>query len=277
MPITALKPTQELVDLVGTLGGKWHGASAMCRCPAHEDQTPSLSLRQGDQGILVHCFGGCASKDVLRELRRVKPTVSFPARPEPRTRDTSSLVERIWRDGRPVGGTAAERYLERRRLDACLSDIRFHPRCPKGAKPLTVFIPALLIAIRDNGRMTAIQRIFLDPETGGYTEKLTIGPLGAGAWRGAPVTDTVAVGEGFETAAAFNRIHDLPCWASVGARRLDLLDFPASITTIILAEDNDPEGRRAADKAWQAYRERGLIIRRMPPPKRYGDWADVLK
>lgn len=72
MPYTALKPSQELVDIVGALGGTWHGYVASCRCPAHCDKTPSLSLRQGDRGILVTCFAGCDAEDVLRELRRVK-------------------------------------------------------------------------------------------------------------------------------------------------------------------------------------------------------------
>ena len=82
MPITARKPSQELLDLVGTLNGKWNGPAAMCLCPAHADGSPSLSIRQGDKGILVHCFAGCASEDVLRELRRITPSRHFE-RPEP--------------------------------------------------------------------------------------------------------------------------------------------------------------------------------------------------
>ncbi len=36
------------------------------RCPAHEDVTPSLSIRQLDDGrILVHDFGGCDIEQVL--------------------------------------------------------------------------------------------------------------------------------------------------------------------------------------------------------------------
>lgn len=30
-------------------------------CPAHDDRTPSLSIREGDDGrVLLHCFAGCA-------------------------------------------------------------------------------------------------------------------------------------------------------------------------------------------------------------------------
>ncbi|MGO7251754.1 hypothetical protein ACCS63_36070, partial [Rhizobium brockwellii] len=57
MTLIANRPSQKLVDLVGALGGTWHRNVATCRCPAHTDKTPSLSLRQGDRGILVTCFG----------------------------------------------------------------------------------------------------------------------------------------------------------------------------------------------------------------------------
>lgn len=31
----------------------------MARCPAHDDRSPSLSLRESDGKILLHCFAGC--------------------------------------------------------------------------------------------------------------------------------------------------------------------------------------------------------------------------
>jgi len=40
--------------------GRW-----MARCPAHEDRSPSLSIRQADDRLLIHCFAGCAAEDVL--------------------------------------------------------------------------------------------------------------------------------------------------------------------------------------------------------------------
>lgn len=95
MPLTARRPTQELVDLVGALGGTWSGHVAMCRCPAHADSDPSLSIRQGDRGILVTCFAGCAREYVLRELRRVRPERRYdPPSTGPTPR--AANVERIW-------------------------------------------------------------------------------------------------------------------------------------------------------------------------------------
>ncbi len=275
MPLTARRPTQQLVDLVGTLGGTWYRYVAMCRCPAHSDATPSLSIRQGDSDILVTCFAGCARDDVLRELRRVRADRHYPSPTEagpPRTGN----VSRLWDQAVDVRGTLAERYLGRRHLLPPPSDIRFHPRCPYLPRPRTVFEPALLIAVRSPRQLVAIQRIFLDPATADYTRKLMIGTPQSGAWRGGEGGATLAIAEGFETAAAFTRLHGIPCWASLGARRLDQLAIPGSVTTLMIAQDNDPEGRRAAHKVEERYARQDLAIRRAPPPHGFKDWAKVL-
>lgn len=39
--------------------GKW-----MARCPAHEDRSPSLAIKESDGTILLHCFAGCSVEDV---------------------------------------------------------------------------------------------------------------------------------------------------------------------------------------------------------------------
>ena len=104
-----------------------------------------------------------------------------------------------------------------------------------------------------------------------------IGSPEAGSWRGMPATDTLALAEGFETAAAFSRLHDIPCWSPLSAWRLDRIEFPATVRTLIIAEDNDSEGRRAARKAWGAYFPLGLTLRRMPPPAGFADWAKVVE
>ena len=275
MPLTAKRPTQALVDIVGALGGTWSGHVAMCRCPAHADKDPSLSIRQGDRGLLVTCFAGCAREDVLRELRRLRPGRHY-APPDLASPPRPANVQRIWDQAGDVRGTLAERYLSRRNLLPAGPDIRFHPRCPYLPKPQTKFLPALLVAVREIRTLVAIQRIFLDPTTADYTRKVMLGTPRAGAWRGRAGGSTLAIAEGFETADAFARLHQIPCWASLGARRLDQLVVPADVTTLLIAEDNDSEGHRAADKAADYYVRPGLIIRRAPPPRAFKDWAQVL-
>lgn len=39
------------------------------RCPAHDDRSPSLSIREGEDGrILIHCFAGCTVEQVCTAL-----------------------------------------------------------------------------------------------------------------------------------------------------------------------------------------------------------------
>jgi hypothetical protein len=38
-------------------------------CPAHGDKSPSLSVREKNGRVLVHCFGGCSQGDVIEALK----------------------------------------------------------------------------------------------------------------------------------------------------------------------------------------------------------------
>jgi len=274
MTIKANRPSQELVDIVAGLRGTWHGGYAMVRCPAHADGKPSLSLRQGDRGILVHCFAGCTNEDVLRELRTVSRIRGAPP-PNYRPDAGTGNVDRLWEQGVAIRGTLAERYLQARKLPLDLEDLRFHPHCPHKPKPHTEYKPALLAAVREGMQLTAIQRIFLDPVSGYRTEKVMLGRPGQGAWRqrldGAT---TLALAEGMEDAGAFLKLHGIVTWAALGASRLHLLSIPDQVTNIIIAEDNNKEGRLAARQAWKTYREQGRKVTRMTP-RPCGDWAEV--
>lgn len=44
--------------------GRWSA-----KCPSHADSSPSLSVREMDDGrVLLHCFAGCGAADVLDAL-----------------------------------------------------------------------------------------------------------------------------------------------------------------------------------------------------------------
>jgi hypothetical protein len=43
--------------------GKWSA-----RCPAHEDRSPSLSILETDDRIVVHCFAGCEASAICDAL-----------------------------------------------------------------------------------------------------------------------------------------------------------------------------------------------------------------
>ena len=272
--LIARTPNADTLRLVEGLNGRWHGYSAICRCPAHNDSDPSLSIRQGDRGILVTCFAGCTAEDVLRALRHVTPG-GLPSSPPVATGRMRSVTP-LWDEAVGVTGTIAQRYLRSRFLTASLPDVRFHPRCPHKPKPHTEFKPALLVAIREGRTLLAVQRIFLDRD-GQAIEKATLGTAGHGAWQGGrPVDGKLAIAEGFETAAAYTALTGTPCWASLGARRLPLIALSDDIVDLTVAEDHDDEGRRAGAITIELHRTNGILARPHRPRVQGFDWADVL-
>lgn len=49
--------------------GHKSGPGYVCKCPAHDDHTPSLSLVERDGKILVHCHAGCEQQAVIEAFR----------------------------------------------------------------------------------------------------------------------------------------------------------------------------------------------------------------
>ncbi len=59
--MTAATLLSRLVAVRRTGNARW-----IARCPAHVDRTPSLAIRELDDGrVLAHCFAGCAAEDVV--------------------------------------------------------------------------------------------------------------------------------------------------------------------------------------------------------------------
>ena len=279
MPFVCNHPTSNLRALVARLGGRWSGNTAMCRCPSHADRTPSLAIRQGDCGILVTCHAGCDATDVLRALRRIADLPSIgPAVATARSSQKALPHLNIWQAGRPIEQTLAERYVrDVRNIWAPLDDLRFHSRCPRGQGRLVQFEPALLVALRKAGEIVAIQRIFLDPSSASYTEKLVLGRAIGAAWTNGPPGKTIGLCEGFETAAAYTSLTGIQAWASMGAKRFHQVEIPPSVERVILLADRDPEGRRAEARAREALARPDLVIETEWPPGRMNDWAQLLK
>ncbi len=56
-------------DFISRLDGvRRSGRGYMARCPTHQDRSPSLSIKEGDRGVLVRCFAGCTVKEICRAL-----------------------------------------------------------------------------------------------------------------------------------------------------------------------------------------------------------------
>lgn len=62
--MTATDRVLDHLDAVRQTGeGTW-----IARCPAHDDRTPSLSVREVSDRVLVHCFAGCGATEVMAAL-----------------------------------------------------------------------------------------------------------------------------------------------------------------------------------------------------------------
>ncbi len=80
--------------LIDRLSGvKQTGANRwIARCPSHDDHSPSLSIRELEDGrILIHDFGGCSAADVLATVG-LQMTDLFPEPLDHRIRPTRSRI-----------------------------------------------------------------------------------------------------------------------------------------------------------------------------------------
>jgi len=62
--MTSYRVIDRLTKVKSAGKGRW-----IARCPAHDDRSPSLAITELEDGrVLIHCFGGCASAEVLDAL-----------------------------------------------------------------------------------------------------------------------------------------------------------------------------------------------------------------
>jgi hypothetical protein len=222
------------------LGGRRSGRSFVCRCPAHEDRSPSLSITEGERAPLLKCFAGCDSRAVIAALERrglwpatrlavrVRPPLrKRPVAPPDQRRE--HFVRTLWEEACDPFDTPAHDYLLRRGLgldnDLRRRVVRYHPRCPWEDRR----VPALLAAFRriedpaDHAAPAALLRIAITSDgkkAFGADSKKMLGPV-AGCVikldRDEDVTLAVGLAEGLETGLAVRATGWRPMWAAGSA------------------------------------------------------------
>lgn len=275
-------------EIVERLGGEWQRRGGMCRCPAHDDHSPSLSIRPGERRLLFHCFAGCDTSSVIRALSALQligPALQAgedcapsPADPDRRNRGAAA---RLWAAAHPIAKSPAEAYLRGRGLTLEVSDLRYHSRTPYGRAAQAIFRPALLAAVRDGSGLIAVHRTFLDPRSAKLADlplpKRALGRLGEGAVRlRAPRQGLLGWAEGIENAMAATQLTGIPCWATLGTERFARIALPPSVERLILFLDNDQGGRRAEKHAREAQADSPVGIEARYPRLPGDDWNDVL-
>jgi hypothetical protein len=286
------------------------GSGWMASCPCanahkHADSTPSLSVREGENGRpLFHCFVGCQYPEIAAALgiergnsrkRQVNPSrppvdqaSTEQERKDKRAAYIAWLWRRIWFEAQPIAGSPAEGYLRSRSISLISDDcLRFHPTCehPSG----DVFPAMIAIAghwCGDSVTPCAVHRTYLRSDGAGKADiepaKASLGSLrGAGVWLSLPAP-ILAVGEGIETvlsvATAMRERSDYAYAAAISAGNLAIFQIPDWAKELIILADRDEAGERAAlTLAAKAKRDSGLIARIARPPEAFNDFNDALR
>jgi len=268
--------------------GQWWS----CRCPAHDDRTPSLSLRDGDRGIIIRCWAGCDPRDVLAVLRRRRlvggdgnARRDLPKNHRDDDRDGSArrieAARRVWQAARKAPGSPVVRYLAGRSIIIPVPpSVRWAPALPRpdGARG-----PAMIARIDNvDGELIGIHRTWLDQGLEGRwrrRDRAMLGRAAGGAVRLAPAGALLGIAEGLENALAVLQATGMPMWAALSTAGLVSLILPPIVRTVVICADHDVNdaGERAARLAadrWSFIEGRRVWI--AVPPEPGTDMSDLL-
>jgi hypothetical protein len=274
-------------------------AGGRVSCPFHNDPQPSCKVYSDH----FYCYGCGERGDRIDWLTRVEGMTrteaiaalqdwSGPASSEQR-HDTSERVAfalRLWSAALPLAGTLGERYLgETRGIDVTQlpptihEALRFHPRCPFGARARH---PCIVALMRDpqTDVPVGIHRIGLTQVNDKVSklDRMALGRMGVvKLW---PAGDQLVVGEGIETTlAAATRISYrgaalTPAWSAVAKGGLGWLPVLPNVQRLILLVDHDAngEGQKAAERCRQVWRAMGRNVVPLVPKQAGWDFNDVV-
>ncbi|MGE0713887.1 MAG: toprim domain-containing protein [Alphaproteobacteria bacterium] len=88
---------------------------------------------------------------------------------------------------------------------------------------------------------------------------MTLGNIGDGAVRLAPVSTILGLGEGVETSLSAMQMFGVPCWAVLG-RRFANVALPEMVREVLIFADHDNPGIEAALRARDAFQCQGRKV-----------------
>ncbi len=236
----------------------------------------------GDVIKLVEHLDDVDFKTACKMLARDRPQIAAVAKPTKTgtKAENPQYALRIWHDARAAACTLVEAYLRSRGITiAAPPSLRFAPRLWHQESGTAWPAMVALVTRGTDGAPVAVHRTFLDPAGGKAPVKpvkMSLGPVGGGAVRLAPVVDFLMVGEGIETCLAAMQATGLPAWSAVSAPGLRGLALPEEIRKVTILADGDDDGEEAALDAGRRWKREGRAVRIARPP-RGKDFADMLQ
>jgi len=280
-------------EIARTLNARKSGGGWMALCPAHNEKTASLSIREGKDGRpLVHCFGGCPQDNVIDALRKRGAWHDGPAavtsqvlrnlvqKAKPMTaeltddeKESQEACQRAWAAAVPAEGTPAQLYLQ------CRGIISTETPLPPSLRYLEAK-NALVAAVTrpDTEELVGLHVIFLEDDEAGVWKKtkLSYGAVRLGHVKLSAPGTKMQVAESIEDGLALMQMNGRATLAVPGTSFLaGHVVPPRDCKIVVLAPDNDDAGRKAIEKATPRLHALGLTVRvLLPPPE--ADWCDVL-
>ena len=221
--------------------------------------TDAADGTHGDLLDLIRLTTGAASlREALAEAHR------FLAQPVPPTAfdrdryDRAEAARNLWRRCRPIEDTQAEHYLHTRAIrTGRFPALRFHPSLAyRHDTGRWRRLPALVAAVTDNdGDLVGVQRTWLDPNRPVMANvdrpRKALGHIHGRAVRfsrpGQTACSTLLVGEGIETVLSLvSALPDAVAAAALSAGSLGAFIPPPGVSRLLIAQDRDAEGQRAA-------------------------------
>ena len=221
--------------------------------------TDAADGTHGDLLDLIRLSTGAASlREALAEARRFLAQPISPAGSNDESYDRTQAARNLWQRCRPIEATHAERYLHARAIRTCrFPALRFHPSLAyRHDTGRWRRLPALVAAVTDNdGDLVGVHRTWLDPshpvKARVERPRKALGHVHGRAVRfphpSQTACSTLLVGEGIETVLSLvAALPDAVAAAALSAGSLGAFVPPPGVSRLLIAQDRDAEGQRAA-------------------------------
>ncbi len=241
----------------------------------------------GDGVRLAMGVTGLSFREAAQRIEQLAGAVQPTTAKATRSDDGKlAALRRVFRESTPIQhGDDAYQYLAGRGLsltDLPLS-LRTHPGLPYHENGVLVgTYPAMIAPVTDPaGKAVSIHRTYLHENHKALVsapKKLMQGlPLSGAAIRLTPVSRTLGIAEGIETALAACELFEVPVWSCISTSGIESFDPPAGVDHVVIFADHDENfaGQAAAYRAAHRMSLTGIESEVCVPPEP-GDWLDVL-
>jgi len=271
--------------LVRLDGVRRNGRGWQARCPAHDDATPSLAVRLGDDGrILLHDFAGCTPEDVCSALGLGMSDLFADAAAAPKNGHASPPPRSDVRDLGPATAEQAQALVDDGRLRDAATLARIPARHVEAWGAEWILVPA----ISGGGKVWGVDGNGRIRRDGRSLTRRNVGPVSIVATP--DLRDRADGAEPIERLYDLEGESDLLAWLDAGGVAAIASTGGASSTAgherhgtwlrslareVAVLRDRDEAGRKGAEAAAAWWIAQGVPVRVVELPADVGEGGDA--